>query len=94
MKKLFVVYDTKSETYTPPQAYNALGEALRSFTDAANDKNSMVGLHPEDFSLFEVGSYDIQTAKFELLATKKHIADALDLITERPEISEKPQAVA
>lgn len=64
VKKVFSVYDSKSETYSPPMLYTTKGEAIRAFSDQANNKESSLCLHSEDFTLFEVGEWDDQSGEF------------------------------
>lgn len=82
MQKLYVLYDSKSETYTAPTLNPARGQALRSFSDAVNDvsnKNNVLASHPEDFTLFEIGTYDISTGVISLFDTKISVATGLDV---------------
>lgn len=68
-RKLFSVYDSKSESYTQPWTALQNGEALRQFEQAANDESTKVGKWPEDHSLFELGTFDERTAEITLLKT-------------------------
>lgn len=56
--KMFAVYDSKSESYTPPFYDHAEGRALRTFADCCNDKDHQFGKHPADYTLFNVGEFD------------------------------------
>ena len=56
--KVYTVYDTKAEIYMNPFFQKARGEAIRSFTNLANDESTTVGKYPADFVLFEIGEYD------------------------------------
>lgn len=59
MNKLaFAVYDSKAQMFHAPFFVHAPGIALRSFSDIANDPNSMIGKHPADFHLSQIGEYD------------------------------------
>jgi hypothetical protein len=81
MELMYTVYDCKSETYSKPSYHLAPGDAIRAFATAANEKTqSMIGKHPEDFSMFEIGSWDPRTGKIELWESRKHIANAIDLV--------------
>jgi len=81
MQKLYVLHDIKSETYTAPTLNPARGQAIRSFADAVNDtKNqSVLSTHPEDFTLFEIGEYDIKTGTITLYDSKVAVANGLDV---------------
>lgn len=76
---LFAVYDSKAETYNPPFTMRTPAEAMRAFTHAATDKETAMGQHPEDFSLFFLGYYDLSTAEVELLEAKTSLGTLSDL---------------
>lgn len=81
-KFMYTVYDQKSESYSMPFFHLARGDALRAFTSAANDKEkSNIGLYPEDYDLFELGTYDERTGEFEIYEVKKHVAAAQECVT-------------
>lgn len=56
--RVYVVYDSKTEAYFPPFYQTTNAAALRDFTDKVNTPNHPWCKHPEDFSLFAVGSFD------------------------------------
>lgn len=62
---LYSVYDTKSESFSPPMTNRTKGEAIRAFSDEVNNPNSMLHKHPEDYVLFEIGAWDNQTGVLE-----------------------------
>ena len=65
--KVFTVFDSKAEAYLQPFYGKSKGEAIRSFIEAANDKQSQIGKYPEDFTLFDLGEFDDSTSRFNLL---------------------------
>lgn len=58
MNKVYTIYDSKAGYYNRPFVCRTKGEALRLFQQAANDIQTQVGQYPEDFILFEVGTWD------------------------------------
>lgn len=60
MRIVCVVQDVKSELYAAPMLFVNEADAVRNFADAVNreDANSMLYLHPEDYHLFRIGTYD------------------------------------
>nr|UXQ88125.1 MAG: nonstructural protein [Microvirus sp.] len=56
--KIYSVYDSKAETYTPPFFQHREAMALRTFADCCNDDGHTFGKHPEDYTLFDLGTYD------------------------------------
>lgn len=79
--KLFAIYDSKAEAYNTPFCFNTIGQATRAFTDEAQNPQSSIAKHPEDFTLFELGSFDDSSASFELHATPKSIGTALEFVS-------------
>lgn len=61
----FSVYDSKVQLYAQPFFMRSRGEALRGFTDVANDSSTSICRHPQDFALMELGEYDESTGKLE-----------------------------
>jgi len=76
--KVFSVYDTKTETYMRPFYDPAVGSALRSFGDIAKDSNHVIGQHPTDFALFQLGEWDDKKAAFSPLTAPLHLANAVE----------------
>ena len=60
----FAVYDTKGETFNLPYFCPTIGLAVRMFEDMALDPQTVVAKHPEDYSLFQLGTYDMATGIF------------------------------
>lgn len=60
-QKVFTVHDIKAEAYNTPFFANTKGLAIRSFSELVNDPKSSVYAYPADFSLFEIGEYDLLT---------------------------------
>ena len=56
--RIFAIYDIKAEMYNSPFFFVSRGQAIRAFKDLANDAQSMIGKHPGDFKLVEIGLFD------------------------------------
>ena len=56
--KVFAIYDNKAEAYSRPFMFHATGEAIRAFTESANDPNHTFSKHPDDFALHELCIWD------------------------------------
>lgn len=80
INKFYTVYDSKVQAYMSPFMAQNAGHATRMFADAVADEKSVLNKHPEDYTLFEIGSWDDQTAKFESLATPKSLGLALEFV--------------
>ncbi len=65
-KMLYAVYDSKVKFFHDPFLVRNRGEALRSWSEVANDQKSQISAHPTDFALMELGEYDDQDASIQL----------------------------
>lgn len=76
--EMFTIYDSKVESFSPPFSAQTRGSAIRSFTDTCNDPGTIINSHPEDFTLFVVGTFDDATAMFELVSTPVSLGVAIN----------------
>lgn len=58
---MFAVFDVKSDAYLTPFFFPTRGQAVRAFKDLANDPNTTIGRHPEDYKLVHLAEYDDST---------------------------------
>lgn len=79
--KVYTVYDSKAEMYLQPFFMRAKGEALRAFSDMCNDEKTQFGAHPEDYTLFEIGTYDDSKGKFVPYEANVSCGCGLDFVT-------------
>lgn len=65
--KVFTVFDMKMQFFAQPFFEQQEASAIRSFSDAVNDANpkNMWYLHPEDFQLYCIGTFDNETGVLE-----------------------------
>ena len=68
---LYAIYDVCSGIYDGPFPGVADGAVLRDFTDMCKKKDSKMGTHPEDFTLFKVGTWNDGTGEVVDLLTEK-----------------------
>lgn len=52
------IYDSKAEAWITPMFFQSNAQAIRSFGDVVNNPDSEFGKHPEDYTLFNVGSFN------------------------------------
>jgi hypothetical protein len=60
---IYSVYDAAAEGFLQPFFMTNKGQAVRAFSDLANDPSHNFGKHPEDYTLFELGEYDDKNAQ-------------------------------
>lgn len=81
---MIAIHDAKSESFGRPLFVRAYGEAERSFRDVVNDGKSDYAKHPEDFTLFEVGSFDDATGVLVGLAAPRSLGTAVAFVVTDP----------
>ena len=54
--RLYSIYDSKAEQFSPPQVYHNDMLALRAFESLVNDDKTLINTYPEDFSIYYVGN--------------------------------------
>lgn len=58
------VKDRAVDAYNRPFYVPTIGAAIRSFTDEVNRNESEMQAHPEDYDLYDMGTFDDQTGTF------------------------------
>jgi len=76
---IFTVYDQKAESFLPPFFVPSIGLATRAFTDCVNSESHQFAKHPADYTLFQLGDWDDQTAEFNC-KTKKSMGNGVEYI--------------
>ena len=75
----YTIFDVASGTYMRPFFCGADGEATRGFNDIALDANHEVGKHPQDYTLYRMGSFNTTTGKMAGEELEK-LATALECV--------------
>ena len=75
------VFDSAVGAYSPPIFAKSKGEAIRSFSDACNDSSTAMSKHPQDYILFELGSFDELTGQFHTLDAPKSLGVAIEFVS-------------
>lgn len=78
--KIIAVRDRAIDAYGIPFFTRSIGEAIRSFTDEANNNQSAINAHPEDYDLYCFGDYDQDTGEFKIDQKPHQIAIGKDQI--------------
>lgn len=75
------IRDRAADVFGQPIFVAAKGAAVRSFGDEINRKeaNNNFAAHPEDFDLYELGTFDDNTGTFEC-STPRMVAIGKDLV--------------
>ncbi len=78
MQFIFSIYDSGASAYLPPFVLPAAGMAERSFSDCVNDKSHAFSRHPADYTLFQIGTWDEQTAEIAYTTVHKKLVNGLE----------------
>ena len=70
------IKDRAADAFGRPAFVASLGVAIRSFTDEVNRDNpdNQMFAHPDDFDLYEIGTFDDSTCIFDLNDVPKLVA--------------------
>lgn len=61
------IFDEKSGVYAQPFSAPSVPHAKRTFSDFCNDRETVIGMHPADFTLFKIGVFDVQSGKLVVM---------------------------
>lgn len=85
---VFAIFDGAAGAYLRPMFVPSNGMAIRAFQGEANDPKSMIYKHPDQFTLFEIGTYDDNTGSLESIVPKS-VGNAVQFKDVKNEISDK-----
>jgi hypothetical protein len=77
---VFSIYDSKAAAYLPPFILPRIEMGQRVFSDAINSKDHQFGKHPEDYTLFHLGTFDDERAYFEALGTPNSLGIGVEYV--------------
>ena len=80
LTKVMAAFDKKARTYLTPFFVAHEDIAVRALSNAVNGGGQEpIARNPEDFSLWLLGTFDDDSAKFSLTATPVHVVEAVAL---------------
>jgi len=77
--KMYSIRDSKGEIFNPPFYSKTHGEAERSFRTLATDSKSTIFQYPEDFDLYQIGTYDPDSGEVKQTEQPKFVISALTM---------------
>lgn len=78
---MFAIYDSKSASYSTITVFKRREEAIRAFAIACQNPQSDFHKYAEDYSLFEIASFDDDVGLPLPLNTPLHVMSALQART-------------
>lgn len=85
--KVFSVYDSKALAFSAPFFAPTPGAAIRLFSDACNDGQTMWSKHPGDFVLYQIGEFDDGNAELSSLSPATHLGVGTDYVERKPKVN-------
>jgi len=82
---VFTIFDAKAEAYLPPFILPKTSMAKRTFSDCVNSADHQFGAHPEDYTLFTIGTFDDETAQYNLLLTPESLGLGIEYVVKQPD---------
>lgn len=87
--QMFSIYDEKTEAYSPPFNQTHIGQAIRAFNDTATDQQTVINRHPQDYSLYHIGTFDDATSTMVSFNEPKFLARATEFTKNASQLTEK-----
>ncbi len=78
--KMFSIFDAKALAYLPPFCLPEAGMAVRTFGDCVNSDDHQFGAHPEDYTLFLIGTFDDRTGIVADLEQRCVVCSGVELV--------------
>lgn len=80
-KPMVCIRDSCLDAYQGPQMVDTVGAAVRSFGDMIKDPKRYESTHPEHFSLWCVGLFNLETGQLIPYERPKQLALGTDYVT-------------
>lgn len=78
--RCYSIYDEKAKTYGKPFYQHQDGQAMRTFGDLTEDKDSSINKHPGDYKLYRVGYFSDDKGEFRSEEKPIFLAHAIDFV--------------
>lgn len=62
---IYSIYDSAAGVFTAPTIDISDGSAVRNFQMAIETGSSAMNFKPDDFSLYQLGTFDVETGKID-----------------------------
>ncbi len=62
---VYSIFDSAAGIFTAPTIDISDGSAIRNFQQAIANSGSVMNFKPDDFSLYQIGTFDVETGALE-----------------------------
>lgn len=80
LHSMFSIYDSKTAAYLPPFFMQTKAAAIRAVSDTVADPEHQFAKHPEDYTLFFLGTYEDENSTFHIEETPQSLAVCIELL--------------
>lgn len=80
--KAYAIYDNKAAAFGRPFFQSQDGQATRMLADLVNDNSTTIFKHPEDYSVYRIGSYNDENGEL-IKEAPAHLANAIVFIKDQ-----------
>lgn len=77
LSNVISVYDKKTGLFDKPFVVRHNGEAIREWDIVTKDTQTKFGKNPEDFDLYQIGTYNDETGEMVSLKPHTHLASGV-----------------
>lgn len=91
--QIFSVYDQKALAYLPTFILPEVDMAKRIFGDCINDEGHQFGKHPEDYTLFVLGTFNDRTGELETNPTPMGLGNGVQYVVQSVKSKPKQKAL-
>ncbi len=62
---VYAIYDSAAHVFTAPTIDISDASAVRNFQQAIANTGSVMNFKPDDFTLYQIGNFDVETGELE-----------------------------
>lgn len=84
MLKVFAPYDSKISTWLQPMFFQHTGQAERTWKELCSNADSFLAKHPQDFTLYQIGEFDDDTAALSSITPVQVMSAAQAMLDSSP----------
>lgn len=77
---VYALFDSKALAFQKPIFVLNDQIAVRELKIAVNDKSNMIGMFPEDYTLFRIATFDEKSGNIEKLKTQQAVVSCKELV--------------
>lgn len=75
---VYSIYDAAAEVFTAPTIDISDASAVRAFQQAVANAGSVMNFKPEDFALYQIGTFDVETGGLDAMVPPSRLVIGSD----------------